>query len=236
MTGSGPIRRGFRFGALLLALVAAAAWAAEPERGPKWASLSAAQRQALAPLQQDWSGIDLQRKRKWLELAARFPSMPAEEQQLMQQRMTAWARLSPSERAQARLQFQEAQQIPSQERQARWEAYQALTPDERQTLIQRARPAAVAAADSASSAKRNTVPAAGAPPVRTVAPTIVQAGPGATTTSITARANRPPHQQPGMPKIAATRPDVNPATLLPQRGPQGAAAHAPAASDAAITQ
>jgi hypothetical protein len=36
----------------------------------------------------------------------------------------------------------------------------------------------------------------------------------------------PRHQQAGMPKIAATPGFVNDATLLPQRGPQGAAAEA----------
>ena len=46
---------------------------------------------------------------------------------------------------------------------------------------------------------------------------------GATTTLITKRPTPPSHQQTGLPKIAATPEFVNKATLLPQRGPQGAA-------------
>ena len=55
------------------------------------------------------------------------------------------------------------------------------------------------------------------------APTVVQAQPGATTTLISKRPRRPSHQQPGLPKIAATPGFVDKSTLLPQRGPQGAA-------------
>ena len=56
-----------------------------------------------------------------------------------------------------------------------------------------------------------------------VAPTVVQAAPGATTTLVTRQASPPVHQQTGMPKIAATPGFVDRSTLLPKRGPQGAA-------------
>ena len=163
--------------------------------------------------------------------------MPAEEQLRVQQRMAEWARLSPNERAQARLQFQEVQQISPAERQAKWGAYQALSPDERKTLAQQAKPVArpasapKAASAAAASTKRDGAPAVTqSVPLRPVAPTVVQAKPGATTTSMTTRATPPPHHQPGMPKIAATKGFVDPATLLPQRGPQGAAVRTAAAS------
>jgi hypothetical protein len=60
---------------------------------------------------------------------------------------------------------------------------------------------------------------------------VVQAQPGATTTLITKRPVPPTHQQTGLPKIAATPEFVDKATLLPQRGPQGAATRSAAASD-----
>ena len=73
-------------------------------------------------------------------------------------------------------------------------------------------------------AKFNTVPnPALTQPPKQVAPTLVQAGPGATTTPITRRPMPPAHQQSGMPKIAATPEFVNRSTLLPKRGPQAAA-------------
>jgi len=73
-------------------------------------------------------------------------------------------------------------------------------------------------------AKFNVVPnPALAQAPRQVAPTLVQAAPGATTTAITRRPAPPAHQQSGMPKIATTPEFVNRSTLLPRRGPQAAA-------------
>ncbi|MFO1220256.1 MAG: DUF3106 domain-containing protein [Burkholderiaceae bacterium] len=198
--------------------------------GPAWQSLSPQQRSALAPLQADWSGIDASRKAKWLAIARRFPQLPAEEQQRLHGRMADWARLSPSERARARLNFQETKQMPAQDRQAMWQAYQALPEGERQALASRSKPAAApggpqGSAPPTSAAKRNIVanPSLTKAPAKAVAPTVVQAAPGATTTLVTREPKPPAHQQSGMPKIAATPGFVDRTTLLPKRGPQGAA-------------
>jgi hypothetical protein len=221
------------------ALWATAAMAAAPGRTdqpPAWASLTNGQQAALAPLQRDWATIDLQRKQKWLEVAGRFPAMSAAERQRVQERMSEWARMTPQERTRARLQFQETRQFSPEDRQARWDAYQALPDDERQALAQRAKPAAksasaVEARASDGSAKRNLVSPTRQAAVKPVAPTVVQAKPGATTSLMSARAAPPAHQQPGLPKIAATEGFVNPNTLLPRRGPQGAAVSTSAASE-----
>ena len=222
---------------LVLAVGALAPAASQPTRasspasrqgGPSWSSLTPAQRGALAPLERDWSTIDPGRKQKWLEIAARMPAMPVEERNRMQARMHEWAAMSGQERGQARLQYQESRQISPQERQRRWEAYQALSPEERRALAERARPAGTEARGQTapiSSRKSNIVP----DPEQTarrraVGPTVVQAKPGATTTLITRRPSPPPHQQVGLPKIAATPDFVDRTTLLPQKGPQGAAA------------
>ncbi len=211
--------------------------AAAAESGPRWQDLSASQRAALKPLERDWSGIDAARKQKWLEIANRYPGMPPAEQQRISERMTAWAKLSPAERGQARLNFQTARQLTPEERQARWQAYQELTPEQRRKLAARAAPPPQAARNGDAArrgsqpsrdgvqAKSNIVPNpsfAAAP--RPVAPTVVQAAPGATTSLISKRPTPPVHQQPGLPKIAATPGFVDKQTLLPQRGAQGAAA------------
>jgi hypothetical protein len=154
--------------------------------------------------------------------------------------MSEWARLTPSERGQARLRFEEARSVPAPDRNARWQAYQALPPDARQRLAERAaanpnatpdagRRDGAASRGSSSSrdareAKANVIPnPATVQPPKQVAPALVQAAPGATTTPITRRPAPPPHQQTGMPKIAATPEFVNRSTLLPKRGPQAAA-------------
>jgi hypothetical protein len=205
--------------------------------GPSWQSLSAEQRSALAPLQNDWSSIDAPRKTKWLDIAARYPKMPSSEQKRMQTRMTEWARMSPQERAQARLNFQQAKQLPNQERQDQWQAYQALPESERKALATRATspPKGGAPADKPRpelSAKRNIVanPSLSGGPTKPVAPTVVQAAPGATTTLVTRQPAPPPHQQAGLPKIAATPGFVDRNTLLPKRGTQSAGVRAAAST------
>lgn len=226
--------------AFLLALLIGAtglAWAQAPE----WEVLTPAQKRALAPLARDWPSIDQSRREKWLEVASRFPSMPADERLRLQDRMAAWARLTPADRARARLQFQEARQLPAEEKAARWQAYQALSEDQRQALAQRARPPARSAsgADNGGrpnaaldngTAKSNLVVPLPATRARSVSPSLVNARPGATTTTVGTPAKPPPHHQPGLPKIAATQGFVDQTTLLPQRGPQGAAVSAGAAS------
>ncbi|MCW7541495.1 DUF3106 domain-containing protein [Aquabacterium sp. A7-Y] len=211
--------------------------------GPAWSELSPSQQAALEPLRREWAGIDEPRKRKWLAIATRFPSMSADEKQRLQERMSAWVRLSPQERRTARINYSDAKDVSPQERRDRWAAYQALSEEERRKL---ARQAARAPSPASGKAAARTAPlasgmqaqspgsmrpgaapqaprvTAGAPP----SPTMRQARPGATTTSITKRPAPPWHQQAGMPKIAATPQFVDSATLLPRVGPQGVAASA----------
>ena len=221
------------------------------EQGVRWGDLKPPQQSILRPLQGDWSAIDSPRKQKWLELAARFPNMSLTEQGRVQARMVEWTKLTPQERGQARVNFQEAKQLPAQDRQSRWDAYQRLSDEQKRELAARAalpapRPGAEAGPKSTAApaavrtdksgrelpqSKSNLVPnpASSAAP-KPISPTIVQAGPGATTTVMTKRPNPPPHQQTGLPKIAATPEFVDKATLLPQRGPQGAATRPASAS------
>ena len=90
----------------------------------------------------------------------------------------------------------------------------------------------MAVIEPAPVAKRNVVNARAPAPAKVVAPTVVQTKPGATTTSMARRAPPPLHHQAGLPKIAATPAFVNPDTLLPRRGPQGAAVRAASADPA----
>lgn len=199
-----------------------------------WSSLPPAHRQALSPLQREWPAIDAQRRSKWLEVAARFATMPVEERKLVQARMEEWARLAPIERGRTRLQFQESLRWSpdAKEREGAWEAYQALQPEQRQALVDRSRPVAAPpaaartdtlAAPGATAADKRTPPNTVVRPPQPVTPTTVQAKPGATTKLMSAPPPPPTHQQPGQPRITASPAFVDPLTLLPRRGPQGAA-------------
>jgi len=235
-------------GAALAAAVAACAalWFTEPAAAngsvataaspgkTAWTSLSAAERQALQPLQKDWHTLTADRQKKWLEVAARMPIMSDDERKRVRERMAEWARMTPAQRAQARLQFQEFRHWPSEDRQARWEAYLALSESERAEFAGQAQrsgtPRPLAGADRETGAARsepktNLISSAhqGAVTKKSVAPTVVQIKPGATTQLISRTGSPPPHHQPGLPKIAATANFVDPHTLLPKRGPQAAA-------------
>jgi hypothetical protein len=220
--------------ALALLLAAPALLSASAGAGD-WARLTAAQQQALAPLQGEWAQTEPEQRAKWLEMAARFSGMPEAERWRVQARMAEWARMTPQQRRQARQQFQQAKKMPELERAQHWGAFQSLPDAEREALARKATPAKPTLASKAAlpAEKRNVVmtPAPATP--KAVSPVVQQARPGATTTPISKRPQPPAHHQAGLPKIAATPGFVDPATLLPQRGPQGVAARLAASSDPA---
>ena len=114
---------------------------------PLWGGLTAEQQAALKPLAPYWNGISEPHKRKWLALSRNFAAMTPEDQTTLHSRMTEWAGLSAQQRAQARLNFAEVKRLPVDERKAKWEAYQALSEDEKRKLAdsaRSARPASVA--------------------------------------------------------------------------------------------
>lgn len=104
------------------------------ESSPTWADLSLAQKKALLPLENLWPTLEINRKRKWLAVAQNFVNMNEASQALAQERMREWAALSPLQRTQARLNFAQTKQLSSDEKLAKWEAFQALSEDEKQKL------------------------------------------------------------------------------------------------------
>ena len=236
---------------LLCSSIAAAFGADIAEGGPAWETLTAAQQQALAPLSKEWQQLPPNRKAKWLELAARYPRLSAERQQRLQQRMTEWARLSPEQRGQARTNFQEARRLSHEERREQWEAYKALPKESKDALAARAaRPPLPQAGATGSQApqllqgaplnaqapKSNIVhPANRTTTVpKAVAPAMVQAGPGATTSLVATPARPPLHLQSGKPKIDAGPSMVDRSTLLPKNRGAGTVGDAVSAASAPV--
>jgi hypothetical protein len=127
---------------VLLAFTAAVP--AQAGEQPDWQQLSAAQRDVLAPLGGDWNHLDDDRRRKWLELAQRFPSMTPHEQARMRARMSYWSSLTPEERVEARERYKRLQAMPPDQREAlarKWEAYESLSREERKRFNDSQRPA-----------------------------------------------------------------------------------------------
>lgn len=222
---------------LMLALSLGGGLAHAQETDLTWSQLPAAEQKLLSPLQAQWASMDQTRRQKWHEIAQRYPKLSAAQQERLRSRMVEWAALSPSERNRARLQFEESKLVPAEERSVRWEAYRALPEEERKLLLDRAaqRKSATGTPQKPAAQASATQPGAQPlPPPRAetalkpaqklpVAPATVQAAEGASTRPMTQRPVPPRHQQAGLPKIAATPEFVDSRTLLPQRGPQGAA-------------
>lgn len=201
--------------------------------GRTWVSLTRAQQDALRPLQPEWHTIDPSRKEKWIDIANRLPRMSADERARVQERMTDWARMTPAQRGQARVNYRQAQQLTAEDRRARWEAYKALPADRQQQLAEQAAASAAGKPKRpAPSAQKSTVVPTQPPTAkpRAVAPSVIQAGPGATTNLVAKRPGPQPYQQPGLQKVATGNTLVDSKTLLPKRGPQAAARTAPPAS------
>ncbi len=232
----GVLARAFA-GALTLSLM----WVAAPlqtqaqvlQPSTAWAALSAPQKEFLAPLQPSWATIDAARQRKWIDVAAKSTVLSPEERSRVQERMAGWAQMSPEDRGRARLNYQELKQLTAKdERQTQWEAYQALPEARkrelsRQGLVERpAEPVRRVARANRSDNVKSAIVKSGPPSqrsLRTVGPTVVQATPGATTSLMSQPATPPLHQQAGLPKLSAKPGFVDPKTLLPRRGLQGAA-------------
>ena len=117
---------------------------------PAWADLTAPQQQALKPLAATWNSISEAQKRKWLEVSKGYPALPAADQATMHSRMVEWVAMSPQQRAAARLNFAKTKELSNQltpdEKKAKWETYQALSPEEKAKLVAKATPKPAGAA------------------------------------------------------------------------------------------
>lgn len=115
----------------------------QPPAGSSWHRLGQSQRLALEPLAASWDSLNPAHKRKWLEVSKNYPTLGHSEQVKMHERMTEWAALKPQERAQARLNFGKTAEIAKEltpaEKLAKWQAYQALPPEQRQKLSDNAK-------------------------------------------------------------------------------------------------
>ena len=92
------------------------------------------------------SGIGEAQKRKWLAVSKNYPALPAPEQAKLHSRMTEWTSLSQQQRSQARLNFAETKKLSPGDQSANWQAYQALSPEDRQKLAAKASPKPAGAA------------------------------------------------------------------------------------------
>lgn len=135
--------------------------AAATDSKPAWKELSPVQRQALQPLESHWDRLTEERKRKWLVISKNYPTLSPTEQLKMHRRMSEWITLSQQQRMQARQNYTEIKKLTPEQKATEWEAYQALSPEEKRKLATQAparKPAGLAAGKPGASPKLTAVP------------------------------------------------------------------------------
>lgn len=105
---------------------------------PKWSALSIAQQESLRPLSSTWDTLGDGHKRKWIALAKNYTAMASADKAKLHSRMAEWAALNPRERELARINFVETKKLSPPDRTSDWEAYKALSPEERRKLAKKA--------------------------------------------------------------------------------------------------
>lgn len=101
---------------------------------PLWSELTDEQRAVLEPFAEQWNGWSATEKRSWVALANRVPRMSDEARERAARRVREWAELTPEQRRQARQNYRIAKRLSPEKRQAQWERYRELTPEQRSVL------------------------------------------------------------------------------------------------------
>ncbi|WP_454731210.1 MULTISPECIES: DUF3106 domain-containing protein [Cupriavidus] len=141
-------------GLLLAGAAAAAAWLSAPlacqaqggratgasaatspvNAHPTWAELSVVQQRVLAPLQGEWNNFPELNRRKWVQIAERYPKFSPAEQARLQTRMTEWVKMTPQQRRLARENYQITRSLPPQKKAEAWDKYQQLPEEQKKNL------------------------------------------------------------------------------------------------------
>jgi hypothetical protein len=102
-----------------------------------WGDLTVAQQEILAPLESDWSSLSKDRQKKWVAVANRYPHMSDSEKNVLQSRMTEWAKLSTEQRRVARDNYLSTLKFPPEKKAEAWQAYQQLSEEDKKKLAEK---------------------------------------------------------------------------------------------------
>lgn len=130
---------------------------AAPASNSSWQSLQSSQKKALAPLAPHWAQISQAQKNKWLAMSNNFDNLSTKEQAILHERMAEWASLTPQQRAQARLNFNQTKTLDADAKKTQWEAYQALSPEDKKKLAAQQTTGIRGAATASQAASPNKV-------------------------------------------------------------------------------
>ena len=86
-----------------------------------------------------------------------FDNLSTKEQAILHERMAEWASLSPKQRAQARLNFNQTKTLDADAKKTQWETYQALSPEDKKKLAAQQTTGIRGAATASQAASPNKV-------------------------------------------------------------------------------
>ena len=130
---------------------------AAPSSNLSWQSLQSSQKKALAPLAPHWAQISQAQKNKWLAMSNNFDNLSTKEQAILHERMAEWASLTPQQRAQARLNFNQTKTLDADAKKTQWETYQSLRPEDKKKLAAQQTTGIRGAATASQAASPNKV-------------------------------------------------------------------------------
>lgn len=96
-----------------------------------WSELTSKQQELLAPLMNDWSLLTDSQQERWLKVGRKYENEPAERQATMRERVSAWSKMSPRDKAAARENYKALKEKRQGERNSSWNSYQSLDPKKR---------------------------------------------------------------------------------------------------------
>lgn len=113
--------------------------AAEQAGTPRpWSSLSAEQRELLAPLAADWNTLTPHKQAHMLDKSREWLALPPPEREKIRERIARWHQMTPEQRKLARENMRKFHQLPQAQRDqlhAAYQHFQQLPPAQRERLL-----------------------------------------------------------------------------------------------------
>lgn len=104
-----------------------------------WKNLSLEEKNALAPLANEWDKMDATRQKKWLGVSHKYSNMKPEEQQRVQERIKTWVKMTPEQRMSVRENFANTAKKSPEQKSAQWQQYQQLSDEEKKKFAHQAK-------------------------------------------------------------------------------------------------
>lgn len=81
-----------------------------------WATLTPVQKEALAPIAQEWDQLPEKQQKRLLATTKHYPELSPEKKQLYMTRLTEWSKLTAEQRDRAREKYKAFSKVPPEKR------------------------------------------------------------------------------------------------------------------------